>query len=179
MTNDNKQRLILISDLWGIADADWIIHYTSILENHFDLQFYDSCDLGNIDKANFTADDLHHQFINGGTEKAVSNLLLNEKGLINVLAFSIGGTIAWKAALSGLQINHFFAVSSTRLRYEIQKPVGIIKLFYGENDDYKPDENWFSTMKIKPGIYQNEDHEFYRNKEIAVEIFEMFLRSKQ
>lgn len=179
MTNDNKQRLILISDLWGIADADWIIHYTSILENHFDLQFYDSCDLGNIDKANFTADHLHYQFINGGIEKAVSNLLLNEKGLINVLAFSIGGTIAWKAALSGLQIDQFFAISSIRLRYEIQKPVGVIKLFYGENDDYKPDENWFSTMKIKPGNYKNEDHEFYRNKEIAVEICEMFLRSKQ
>lgn len=178
MNSTNKQRLILISDLWGNNNSDWIIFYTSILENHFDLQFYDARDLAEID-CRAEIENIHQQFVNGGIEKAVSNLLPKEKNSVNVLAFSIGGTIAWKVALAGLKVDNLFAISSTRLRYETQKPDGIIKLYYGENDVYKPDENWFSTMRIKPRIYQNEDHEFYRKKEIAEEICEMIIKSKK
>ena len=177
--NGKKPRIILLSDLWGNENADWIVHYTSILEKHFEVKHYDSCTLGNIDKSNVAEDHLHQQFINGGIEKAVLNLLLKENDFVNILAFSIGGTIAWKAALTGLKVQNLFAVSSTRLRYENQKPDGVIELFYGENDAYKPDVYWFGSMEIEPKIYPNEEHEFYRKKQTAEEICGLIIKSKK
>ena len=55
----NKQRLILISDLWGKEDSEWITYYTSILSQHFEVNYYDSCDLGNIDKSNYEKTNFH------------------------------------------------------------------------------------------------------------------------
>lgn len=165
-----KPRLLLISDLWGKEKSDWITYYTSILENYFELEYYDSCDLGSIDKSDYVEENLHHQFVNGGIEKAVEQLIKKEEVLVSVLGYSVGGLIAWKAGLSGLKIQNLYAVSSTRLRYETEKPLGSIKLFYGENDTYKPDNNWFEKLELKEYVIQNEEHELYKNKEIVESI---------
>ena len=165
-----KPRLLLISDLWGKEKSYWITYYTSILENHFDLKYYDSCDLGSIDKSDYIEENLHHQFVNGGIEKAVIQLVKEEKGNISVLGFSVGGLIAWKAGLSGLRIQNLYAISSTRLRYETEKPKGKIELFYGGNDNYKPDRSWFNKLELKEQYFENEEHELYKNKEIAENI---------
>ena len=165
-----KPKLLLISDLWGVEKSDWITYYTSILENYFELEYYDSCDLGTIDKGDYSEENLHHQFVNGGIEKAVEQLIKKEKVLVSVLGFSVGGLIAWKAGLSGLKIQNLYAVSSTRLRYETEKPIGIIELFYGENDNYKPDSNWFEKLELKEHVIQKEEHELYKNKKIAESI---------
>ncbi|QOW10245.1 alpha/beta hydrolase [Kaistella flava (ex Peng et al. 2021)] len=173
--SNNKQKIIIISDIWGKQNSDWISHYTSIVEKHFDVQLYDSCDLAEIDFFS-EIENKHHQFINGGIEKAVASLLQKETDIVNILAFSIGGTITWKAALFGLKIQNLFAVSSTRLRYETQKLAGNIELFYGALDAYKPDENWFHLMELVENIYENEEHAFYRKKEIAEKVCEMIIR---
>lgn len=173
---DIKKRIILLSDLWGNDNANWVTYYTKILEEHFDLQFYDSCDLAEINHLD-EKESKHHQFVNGGIEKAVGNLVQKETDFVNVLAFSIGGTIAWKTALSGLKIQNLFAISSTRLRYETQKLDGNIELFYGKNDSYKPDHNWFQLMNLAENIYANEEHEFYRKKEIAEGIGEKIIKT--
>ena len=171
----SKQKLLLISDLWGKEKSEWIIHYTSILKHHFELIFYDSCELGSIDKRNSTEESLHNQFINGGIEKAVANLILKEKKNVSVLGFSIGGTIAWKAGLSGLKIDNLIAVSSTRLRYETEMPLTKIKLFYSENDSFKPDNTWVQKMNQDVKLFLNEDHECYTSKEIAERICKKIL----
>lgn len=162
-----KERLILLSDLWGEEKSEWLTFYTSVLEQHFVLQYYDCCELGDIDKSDYSEKNLHHQFINGGIEKAVENLLQKEKESVIVLGFSIGGTIAWKAAISGLKTKSIFALSSTQLRHESEKPFGNIELFYGELDPYKPDEDWLEKMDINVNLYPNESHNMYQKKEIA------------
>lgn len=168
--NTAKPRLLILSDLWGNEKSEWIIYYTSILENYFELKYYDSCDLGTIDKSAYSEEILHHQFLNGGIEKAVANLLQEEKEFITVLAFSIGGLIAWKSGLSGLKIQNLYAISSTRLRYESKKPSGTIELFYGKNDIYKPSSNWFTKLKLKENFFSNQEHELYKQKEFAKRI---------
>ena len=168
--NTNKQRLLLISDLWGKEKSDWITYYTSILEHHFQIVYYDSCDLGTIDKSDYSEENLHHQFVNGGIDRAVSTLIQKEKQKISVVGFSIGGTIAWKAALLGLKIENLFAISSTRLRHETEKPLGKIKLFYGENDTFRPDNDWVNKMNLTQNLIPNQDHECYTNEEIAQKI---------
>ena len=77
------------------------------------------------------------------------------------MAFSIGGTIAWKACLIGLKIDNFYAVSSTRLRYETEKPNCYTNLFFGEKDVYKPSLDWHTSIGLKPNIFKDKEHQFY------------------
>ena len=139
---------------------------------------YDSCVLADIDKSEYSEEKLHDQFITGGIVKAVENLLKKEKESTIVLGFSIGGTIAWKACKSGLKTQRLIAISSTRLRYETQKPSGVIDLIYGEKDTYKPDNNWFEKLEIRTEIYKNEGHEVYKKKEIAQKICKMIIQQQ-
>ncbi|MGV9004074.1 alpha/beta hydrolase [Flavobacterium sp.] len=167
---NNKPRLIIISDLWGREKSDWLPYYTALLEKYFDLCYYDSCELGAVNKSEYTEENLHAQFVNGGIEKAVTLLLQKEKDTNTILGFSIGGSIAWKASLLGLKAPNFFAVSSTRLRYESNKPSGTIRLFYGENDAYQPTHHWFKNMALKQNLFESKTHECYKQKEIAQSI---------
>lgn len=134
------------------------------MEPKFEIQYYDVLELANIAVFDFTEINVHQQFINGGVDRAVENLLRLEKGEIFVLGFSIGGTIAWKASLKGLKVSHLIAVSSTRLRYETESLNCEIKLFFGENDPNKPNSEWFSDLKIPYQILKNQNHQLYLEK---------------
>lgn len=171
-----KPRLIILSDLWGKEKADWVSGYVELLKDKFEIQYYDCCELGAIDKTDYTEENLHSQFVNGGIEKAVENLLKAEKNKIDVLAFSIGGTIAWKATLKGLNVRNLFAVSSTRLRYENEIPNGAIKLYYGENDSNTPSGDWFEKYSINFEIIKNKEHSFYTQKDFATSICDEILK---
>jgi len=133
-----KPKLIVLSDLWGFENAYWLTEYCKKLNTVFEVKIYDSCILGNVNVSNTSENKTHKQFVEWGIATAVEKLLTLENKKVTVLAFSIGGVIAWKAALKGLQFDCFYAVSSTRLRYETQKPDGILVLHYGEDDPYKP-----------------------------------------
>jgi hypothetical protein len=165
-----KPRLIILSDLWGKEKSDWVSGYVELLKDKFEIQYYDCCELGEIDKTNYIEENLHSQFVNGGIEKAVEHLLKIEMNQIDILAFSIGGTIAWKAALKGLNVRYLFAVSSTRLRYENTIPNGIVKGYYGENDNNRPSENWFEKLSIDFEIIKNKEHNLYTEKEFTSSI---------
>jgi len=165
-----KPRLVILSDLWGKEKSDWVSDYVEQLKDKFEIQFYDCCELGAIDRTNYTEESLHSQFMNGGIEKVIENLLEAEKNQIDILAFSIGGTIAWKAAFKGLDVRNLFAVSSTRLRFEEEIPNGVINLYYGENDINRPSDNWFEKHSINFEIIKNKEHNFYTQKEYATSI---------
>lgn len=165
-----KPRLIIISDLWGKEKSNWVSDYVELLKDKFEIQYYDCCDLGGIDKTDYTEENLHSQFVNGGIEMAVENLLKAEKNQINILAFSVGGTIAWKAALKGLNTNSLLAVSSTRLRYETKVPDCNIRLYFGERDSSKPDKDWFEKHAIDFEILKNKEHDFYTEKDCTTSI---------
>ncbi|MFV8355857.1 alpha/beta hydrolase [Flavobacterium sp. XS1P32] len=164
------KKLIILSDIWGKRKSDWINYYVTILENHFEVVFYDCCELAKIDLSEYFEDSIHQQFTNGGVKIAVKALLDKEKKIVNVLGFSIGGFIAWKAILDGLNVESLTAISSTRLRYEDKRPDCVINLFYAENDKYKPIDNWFRELNIEINIYKEEEHEFYSNKKTAIDV---------
>lgn len=171
-----KQELIILSDLWGKGKSDWVKYYTESLENHFEIAHYDCCDLGEINISKYDEDSLHQQFINGGIEKAVENLVLKVNDQVYILAFSIGGFIAWKAMQSGLQSQNLFAVSSTRIRKEREKPAGFVQLYYGENDIFRPGEKWFRSLNLNSEIFKNEDHNFYQNKNAGIFISQQIIQ---
>lgn len=174
-----KEKLIILSDLWGNHDAEWVHFYTDILKEYFDILFYDSCQLGEVDMKSLQMGLIHKQFVSGGTEKAVENLLKLEKEPVNILAFSVGGLIAWKAVLQGLNAEYLCLVSASRLRYEKKKPSIKIDLFYGEEDKYKPKKDWFEAMEINPVVFKNEIHELYRNRDSAQLIVERIVNRQK
>lgn len=165
-----KQRLVVLSDIWGGENNAWFESYRQELSPYFELREYDSRELGEIPVNINTEKEIHEQFLKDGIEKAVTNLLEKEKKATWVLAFSVGGTIAWKAALHGMPIQKLIAVSSTRLRKEYQKPNGVIDLFYGENDLNRPMDEWFEAMQLAPTIFARADHELYKDEKFAQQI---------
>lgn len=72
-------RLVVLSDLLGNRDIHWVKPYFEILEHKFDIQFYDSRELAEINPQIEDKDQIHKQFMQGGIDKAVKNLLLKEK----------------------------------------------------------------------------------------------------
>lgn len=163
----------MLSDLFG-GNPEWIQNYIEILEIKFDVQYYDVLKLAQIDSSSDER-EIHNQFLNGGIEKAVNSLLDFEKEKVAILGFSIGGTIAWKASLRGLQITQLVAVSSTRLRFETEIPSCKVKLYYGEKDLNKPNMQWFLDLKISNEIIENQDHILYQEKDYAFLICSNFL----
>lgn len=158
-----KERLIILSDLWGKQKSEWVNTYIDMLSENYDIKFYDCCELGEINISDYREEKLHEAFINGGLERAVENLIRLEKKKVNILAFSIGGTIAWKYGLISEKIDSLICLSSTRLRKEIIKPKGEISLYFGEEDKFKPNEEWLKKMELNYEIIKNKEHEFYKN----------------
>lgn len=163
-----KTRLLILSDLFGGENPEWVKLYTEILQSKFDIQYYDVRELANISLECITEADIHNQFLNGGIDRAVENLLKLEKEQTAILGFSIGGTIAWKAALSGLKVSHLIAVSSTRLRFETQIPDCKINLYFGKEDLNTPNPKWFSDLKISSHIFESHGHQLYLVKDIVL-----------
>ena len=173
-----KQKLLILSDLWGIKKATYLPQYITLLQSKYDIQFIDCCQLGQVDTSNYTQDNLHQQFINGGIDLAVENLLENYPQTVDILAFSIGGTIAWKANLAGLKVQNCYAISATRLRYETIKPASQISLIYGELDAYRPKEKWFKKLELSDYcIFEHEGHELYQKPRIIQQICQQCLTS--
>ncbi len=143
----------------------WLERYKIGLMAGFEIIMYDSRIIGEVDTLDGVQENIHRQFVEGGIDRAVEYLLENEKGKTDVLAFSVGGLIAWKAAMKGLNIERLCAVSSTRLRYETEKPQCKIKLFYGVDDPYRPQRDWFEKMQLDYQIIPNEGHDIYTNPE--------------
>ena len=165
----SKPRLVILPDLFGGKNPEWLHYYTTILESHFDIQYYNILELAGI-SPDHDETSIHNQFLNDGIENVINTLLVYEKKEIAVLGFSIGGTIAWKASLQGLKTTHLFAVSSTRLRYETEAPNCEIKLFFGDQDSNKPNSNWFLDLKIPSEILQYQNHQLYLEEKNAVVI---------
>lgn len=157
-----KQKLIVISDLWGLKKGAYLNRYINILEPFFEVNVIDSLKLANIDQRVFTKESIHRQFIEGGIDRASKRLLDCLDEPCSVLAFSVGGVIAWKAALQSHKIKHLICISSTRLRYEKQKPNCLISLVYGSEEPYAPNKEWYLKQLIDPVLIPNEKHDFYR-----------------
>ncbi len=144
-----KKKLIILSDLWGSKDVGWVYHYVLILKDRYEIIFYDVRDLANVDTSSEDQEAIHNEFVNGGIDRAVERLRLEEIFNISFLiGFSIGGTIGWKYALQTGFVLTLLCVSSTRLRYEKVKPKCTIDLYFGNKDIYAPENNWFEELEI-------------------------------
>lgn len=163
-------RLVILSDMWGSKKGLWITSYLGYLQQYYNITFYDCQHLADMSLTVDSAENIHKEFIEGGVDTAVAHLLKKEKEPSHYLAFSIGGTIAWKAALKGLPMKSLYAVSSTRLRLENEKPKGDVQLLYGQNDEFRPTTEWSNQMGAEIEIIKNFGHELYSDEKIISKV---------
>ena len=105
--------------------------YDKTGEQHYDIVFYDCQELANINLTIENHENLHAEFVNDGIDTAVNHLLKKEKIPSHYLAFSMGGTIAYKAGILGLPIKSLYAISSTRVRFQKEIPSFSTKFLFG------------------------------------------------
>ena len=173
-----KTRLVVLSDLWGFENSLWIKKYEEILTSDYDLVYYDSRELAGIDKNIVNEKEIHLRYINGGICNAVDKLRESEKNEIDILSFSIGGTIGWKATMKGLKTNNLFAISSTRLRKETQKPNCNIHLTFGGNDIHRPSKDWAEMIGLTMNIIKDGGHNIYTQPNVIKSICEEFKNTR-
>lgn len=174
-----KPQLIILSDIHGKVNDEWTQYYLDALSIYFTINYLDCVSLAEIGPENQSKEEIHGLFVEGGIDQAVSNLMKLKGKNAFILAFSIGGTIAWKAALNGLPVHKVVAVSSTRLRKEYQKPKCEIELYFGEKDLNRPKDEWFEEMELQPTILHNQKHKMYTEKNIADKVIADLIESIQ
>lgn len=170
------EKLIVISDMWGAKKGLWITSYFGYLQPFFDITFYDSQQLANLDLLVNSEKNLHDAFVEGGLDTAVAHLMKKEKEPCHYLAFSMGGSIAWKAALKGLPMKSLYAVSATRLRMEEEKPEVPTTLIYGDMDVNRPSIEWSTKLGLHRQDINKFGHELYTDdqiiKKVSLDLFE-------
>ena len=171
-----KRRLIILSDLWGLEEAKWMDYYLKELNPYFEIELFDSRKLVDLDLSDNSEGRLHAKFVNGGIDRGVYKLCLLEKKCVIVLAFSVGGVIAWKADLKGLKISTLYAISSTRLRYEKEKPDCKCILYFASNDRYKPDVKWFRELEVNLNLIEDKGHEMYQEEDFSKNICQKIIK---
>lgn len=149
MTMEEKPRVLILSDLWGFSKTAWYPPFEESLEDYFDIDFQDSRALAGIGDIPLEERAIHNQFVNGGIEEAVKTLCRQGNSYEALLGVSVGGVIGWKAILKGLNANRLYAISATRLRFETEKPQCPVKLYFGENDPFSPDDTWEESMGVE------------------------------
>lgn len=170
MASTSRDKLILLSDLWGVKKSEWWKYYLDELSPYFECTFYDSCELGGVVTEPYEQEHLHEQFVAFGIDKAAEKLKAICDEDVTVLAFSIGGTIAWRAGLLGAKITKLYSIAATRLRYETVLPDMPIQLRFAENDPFKPKDEWCQKMGLKPIITRDYGHNYYTFSEVSKEI---------
>ena len=164
------EKLIVVSDMWGAKKGLWITSYLGYLQQYFEVTYYDIQQLANMDLESCSEEDLHEAFVNGGIDLAVSHLMKKEQEPCHYLAFSTGGTIAWKANLKGLPMKSLYTVSATRVRLEHKKPNVPLTLLYGALDANRPSKEWEMQLGLDTKIIQNFGHRLYSDEGIIKKV---------
>ena len=164
------ERLVVLSDMWGVKKGLWITSYLGYLQQYYSITYYDSQQLASINPLIESEENVHAEFTQGGINTAVAHLLTKESKPCHYLAFSTGGAIAWKAALRGLPMKSLSVISATRLRLENEKPSCSITLLYGENDRNRPSKEWSQKLGIDVEVMPNFGHDMYTDEKVIKKV---------
>lgn len=179
------ERLVILSDMHGSKRGMWITSYLGYLQQYFDIEFYDSTQLANIDITVNTDENVYKDFVEGGLDTAVAHLMKIERVDSHYLAFCAGGTIAWKAGLMGLPMKSLYAVSALNLENFDWKPECPVHLLYGEYGDYKrnlPGDDWANKVSANLEVMPKYGGDLYSDEliiqKVCLNLLESMLKKK-
>lgn len=165
------KRLVVLSDLYGSKKGLWITSYLGYLQQYFDIVYYDSRELADMDLPPVhNVEELHHAFAESGMKRAASQLLSKEKEPSHYLTFGGGGSIAWQGALMGLPIERLYAISPLCLQKIGERPTCRVTLVYGEYHENRPAPLWFRHMGLDPEVVPKFGQELYSDEKIIQKV---------
>lgn len=164
------ERLVIVSDMWGVKKGLWITSYLGYLQQYFDITFYDCQQLAHLDVVVHSEENIHQAFVEGGITTAAAHLLKKEKQPVHYLGFSTGGTVAWKANLMGLPMKSLYTVSSTRIRTENKSPACPTTVLFGDNDIYRPKSVWYEETGVKGELIKGFGHSMYTDEKVIQKV---------
>lgn len=164
------EKLVVISDMWGAKKGLWIASYFGYLQQYYDIVFHDSQQLGGIDVPLGTDENVRKAFLEGGIETAVAQLLRKEPRPAHYLAFGIGGSIGYKAALAGLSMKSLTAISAVDIAGEQQRPDMPLHLIFGQQDAQRPSAQWAQKVGVEMELAPHFGHGLYTDEKIISEI---------
>lgn len=160
------ERLVVLSDMWGAKRGLWITSYLGYLQQYFEIVYYDSQELADIEVPVRTRENVCNAFVQGGYKTAVTQLLSRETAPSHYLTFCAGGTIAWRAALMGLPMKSLFAISPLWLHRQDQKPDAKVKLLFGEYQEHRPVPQWAEELGVPMEVVPRFGQTLYSDEKI-------------
>lgn len=160
------ERLVILSDIWGSKKGLWITSYLGYLQQYYDIVYYDTQQLSDIEVLIRTRENLYEAFLNGGLNTAVAHILKKETIPSHYLAFGTGGNIAWQGALRGLPMKSLYAVAPLNIHLENNKPGCPVNLLYGEYEENIPSKEWSELQAIPVETVPNFGKELYSDEKI-------------
>lgn len=164
------ERLVVLSDMWGAKKGLWITSYLGYLQQYFDIVFYDSQQLADVDVLIHSPENIYEAFVNGGRDTAVAQLLRKENTPSHYLTFCAGGSIAWNAALKGLPMKSLYAVSPVNLHLEKERPNCPVTVLYGEYHKELPSKEWSIQQNQPFEVVPKFGHELYTDEKIIQKV---------
>lgn len=176
-SHSTRESLLMLSDLHGLSMETYMAVYLQRLEPYYEVEVIDTPELAGVPTYGRAESQIHTDILATGADSAVEKLLARQS-VTGILAFSMGGWVAWKAMLQGLKVDRLVAVSATRLRYEENWPEqGSIHLVYGGDDPYRPKQYWPKAKNITVEVLLGEPHTLYKNEALADRLTRPFLES--
>lgn len=160
------ERLVVLSDMWGAKRGLWITSYLGYLQQYFEIVYYDSQELADLDRLSRAPDKICEALEAGGYERAVAQLLKKESVESHYLTFCAGGTIAWKAAAKGLPMKSLYAISPIWLHRQTDRPEVPVKLVFGEYMENRPSPAWAQNLQIPLEVIPKFGRELYSDEKI-------------
>ena len=170
-----SERLVILSDLWGPRKGLWITSYLGYLQQYFDISYYDTSQLADLDVSHPTAMSLTTAINEGGLERAVKNLVAKERQPAHYLAFCAGGTVVWNAVRKGLQAKSIYAISPMNLHREAEGSKCPVKVLYGEYMDDKPSSNWAAQTGVTLEVVPRFGREMYSDEKVIQKVCQELL----
>ena len=176
------ERLVVLSDIWGAKKGMWITSYLGYLQQYFEIVYYDSQQLADLDLVNFTPEGVMEALDQGGMDTAIAQLLIKETVPSHYLSFCCGGLIGWKAALKGVPMKSLYAVSPLNIQSENERPDIPVTLLYGEYQEDRPSQEWADHMQVPIEVVPNFGRELYTDEKIigkvSLNILESMLKKQ-
>lgn len=164
------EKLVILSDLWGSKKGLWITSYLGYLQQYFDIQYYDTFQLADVEEIVCSPQKLVDAFHKGGMETAVSQLLNKENEAAHYLTFCCGGTVAWEAAHRGLPMRSLYAIAPMVIPEGIPSPDCPVRLLFGGKDPNVLSEEWAQEQGVSLEILPDYGHELYTDEKIIQKV---------
>lgn len=171
------ERLVVLSDMWGAKKGLWITSYLGYLQQYFDIVYYDSQELADLELPVQTPERLCQAFVEGGYATAVAHLLSKETTPSHYLTFCAGGTIAWSAALQGLPMKSLYAISPLWLHRQERRPEAAVKLLFGEYQENRPSHQWADDLEVPMEVIPQFGRTLYSDEKIIGKVCRELLES--